>query len=285
MLIDTGFNTPYCLNSLLQGMEELELDPHNTDVFITHSHFDHLGNAGNLFDMGCRILLSSEDYDFYLSEPWVRQMENSKKDGIPEELRSAMDIRHGIPSAFHPELVNEGDVLHVGGYDLECILTPGHTPGHICLYDKKAETIFTGDHVLFNITPNITYVDNGKDMLALYLESLNKIQDLKVSLALPGHRSTGDKTFRQRIDELKLHHEQRLAEAEKVAKELGPIDAYRAAGHMAWSIRAKSWDDFPNNQKWFATGETLAHLLYLADVGRLKNEMTADGLSVYGALD
>jgi hypothetical protein len=50
---------------------------------------------------------------------------------------------------------------------------------------------------------------------------------------------------------------------------------------MTWSIRAKSWEDFPDSQKWFATGETLAHLFYLKNLGRLGNEVNSQGLSEY----
>jgi hypothetical protein len=43
---------------------------------------------------------------------------------------------------------------------------------------------------------------------------------------------------------------------------------------MTWDIVAKSWDDFPVMQKWFATGEAIAHLRYLENKNYIQREMT-----------
>ena len=47
------------------------------------------------------------------------------------------------------------------------------------------------------------------------------------------------------------------------------MTAYEIASHMTWHIRARSWDDFPISQKWFAVGEILAHLRYLENTGEI----------------
>ena len=73
LLIDSGFNTPRCLADLKKGMTALDMRPENTDVFFTHAHFDHLGNASNLHDMGCRLLMRKLEYSFYQQAPWVSQ--------------------------------------------------------------------------------------------------------------------------------------------------------------------------------------------------------------------
>ena len=51
--------------------------------------------------------------------------------------------------------------------------------------------------------------------------------------------------------------------------ERGPANAYDTASRMTWSIRAKSWEDFPVMQRWFATGEAIAHLRYLQGKGQV----------------
>lgn len=278
LLIDSGFNTPKCLADLKKGMKEMELDPKNVDVFFTHAHADHVGNANALKAMGCRLMMGRVDYEYFLTKPWINQVEHSKKDGIPEFLRISMDAGQGQSDDFTADLVEEGAVLRYGGYELECILTPGHTPGHMCLYDRAHKLMFTGDHVLFDITPNITYGGEGSNMLGDYLKSLDKIEQYDVELALPSHRTTGGKSFLQRVEEIKQHHEVRLAEAERVVREFPDICGYEAAQHMDWSIHASSWEEFPNGQKWFATGEALAHLVYLDSVGRIKSHESEAGL-------
>ena len=280
LLVDSGFNIPHCLEELKSGMKELEMDPENTDVFFTHCHFDHVGNAGSLQSMGCRLLIGRDENEFYRSAPWKNQMDNSIRQGIPRELRDTMDIRLGMPDDFTAQTLDEGDVLSYGGYSLRCVLTPGHSPGHMCLYDSSRKLMLTGDHVLFDISPNITYI-YGKDMLNDYLNSLEKVLSYDVDISLPGHRGTGGKQFKDRVIELLRHHEKRLEETERVVSAGDHMSAYEAASHMSWAIRANSWEDFPANQKWFATGETLAHLAYLYNHGRLINYTDDNGLSEY----
>lgn len=280
LLVDSGFNTPHCLEGLKAGMKELDMHPENTDVFFTHCHFDHVGNAGNLQDMGCRLLIGSKEYEYFRTAPWKSQMENSSREGIPQEMIDAMNLRLGMPGDFSAQTLEEGEELNYGGYTLRCVMTPGHSPGHMCLYDQEKKLMLTGDHVLFDISPNITYIE-GEDMLNDYLNSLEKVLHFDVDMALPGHRGTGGKLFKDRVAELLRHHEKRLEETERVVSSGDHMSAYETASHMSWAIRADSWEDFPINQKWFATGETLAHLAYLYNHGRLINYTDDKGLSEY----
>jgi len=174
------------------------------------------------------------------------------------------------PRGYEYSMVRDGDVLSVGGYKLRCILTPGHSPGHMCLWDESAGLMFTGDHVLFDITPNITAWPSVEDSLGDYLNSLRTVRELPVKTALPGHRKPGD--FRQRIDELFKHHETRLAEVESIIRTTPGLSAYEIAGRMRWKIRANSWEDFPAAQKIFAVGECQSHLDYLRLRGMIYRE-------------
>lgn len=158
-----------------------------------------------------------------------------------------------------------GDEIDVGDYRLEAIHTPGHTAGHVCLYEREKRILFSGDHILGDITPNIaTWSDEG-DPLADYLASLEKIESLDVELCLPGHR-TPIENFNERIDALVEHHRERAREVLQILTR-GPRNAYETAAEMTWSIRARSWAEFPVMQRWFATGEAIAHLRYLEGKG------------------
>ncbi len=53
------------------------------------------------------------------------------------------------------------------------------------------------------------------------------------------------------------------------------------ASKMHWDIRAKSWEDFPNPQKWFATGEAMSHLEHLVFIGKAE-KTEIDGILYYG---
>jgi glyoxylase-like metal-dependent hydrolase (beta-lactamase superfamily II) len=116
--------------------------------------------------------------------------------------------------------------------------------------------------VLFSITPNITSWIGVDNSLKLYLDSLDKVSKLKVSLVLPGHRDfEGD--YLKRIAEIKAHHTKRLQEAYNIVCEQPELSAYEIAAKMHWRIRAANWEAFPIAQKWFAAGEADAHLDYL----------------------
>ena len=93
--------------------------------------------------------------------------------------------------------LQDGAALHYGGRMLRCVLTPGHTPGHLCLYDPARRRLFCGDHVLFHITPNICRWQGVEDSLGDYLSSLDRTAALDTAELYPAHRAeTGD--LRQR---------------------------------------------------------------------------------------
>lgn len=283
LLIDSGFNRPECHEALLEGIRDLGLEPEHTDVLFTHLHADHTGGASVLEPMGFQILMGEDDYSRVSRNYESRWKTGVDRLGIPQEiLQKVMDNNPGIiysPPPFHALTLKGCEVLEYGGRKLECILTPGHTPGHICLYDREHKTMFSGDHVLFDITPNIVSWHGHKDSLGDYLESLRRIREYPVETALPAHRTTGGKSFVQRIDELLVHHERRLNETRMAAESLPGSSAFDVAGHVTWKIRARNWEEFPPGQKWFAVGECLAHLEYLEFRNILR--MEKDEMGVY----
>jgi glyoxylase-like metal-dependent hydrolase (beta-lactamase superfamily II) len=169
--------------------------------------------------------------------------------------------------AFKTIAISDRYEIDLGGIRLETVSTPGHTPGHMCLYIRKDKILFTGDHVLFDITPNITDWPDVNDSLGEYLNSLEKVKQMDVTLALPAHRNNGD--FYARVDELILHHKRRLSEVEHLLNSQRKCsNAYQIASEMTWDV-AVNWNKFPESQKVFAVGEAMSHLDYLEAHGRI----------------
>lgn len=280
LLIDCGFRMKACFDALMEGIEALGLDMQNTDVFFTHFHGDHAGNARRLENMGARTFISREDLRSwrYLDEAdYENYVRCLTEEGLPHDLlpfllykpKPGSDGR--VPDNIRT--LDEGDVLRYGNFVFECISTPGHTPGHMCLYDREKKLIILGDHVLFDVSPNITSDGMMPDALGSYLESLRKIRDLPVEIALPGHRNRGEISLAERVDRLLAHHERRLAEMERlIIQAENGITAYELTSGLRWKIRANSWEEFPDPQKCFAFGETLAHLDYLVARDRVEKE-------------
>ncbi len=131
-----------------------------------------------------------------------------------------------------------------GGRMLRCMLTPGHTPGHLCLYDPARRRLFCGDHVLFHITPNICRWQGVEDSLGDYLSSLDRTAALDTAELYPGPPGeTGD--LRQRAAELTAHHARRLEDTPARPCEKAPgLTAYQIAGRMRWSIRCRELGGF-----------------------------------------
>ena len=279
LLIDTGFNRPECLEALLRGMDELGLKAENTDIFLSHVHSDHTGNAGILAGMGCRVLISSIDKELMFDARWAERLPLFKSEGMPDNLiDEVLSNNPGMlyaPKNFDAAELQDGDTLYYGGYELRCIHTPGHTPGHMCLYDERVKLLFSGDHILFDISPNICIWRGFHDPVGTYMKSLEDISKLDVDLCLPSHRSRGEISVSERASALIEHHKRRLDETEKLIEGNPGINAYDLAGKMSWRIRARNWEDFPAAQKNFALLETLAHIEYL--IAREKVERLVDG--------
>ena len=289
LLIDTGFNLPECMEALEQGLAETGVDRSRLDVLVTHIHTDHTGLSARVVSPGGKIYIGELDYPFtaqaFEDQFWVDMDERFLKEGFPAEevevITRTNPARHLGPqldiSAYTPVKVGEG--FRIGDYRLEVLSVPGHAPGQLCLWMEKEGILFTGDHVLFDITPNISVWANMDNMLGQYLENLKRIRVFPVKLALPAHRHSGNLV--ERIDQLLVHHRNRVAETLSIVEKYPGMTAYDITGRMTWDIRAKSWDDFPLNQKWFAVGEALAHLELLIKEGTVKLVTREDGLVGY----
>lgn len=278
-LIDTGFCWDVCREAMERELDQLAVDREQMDIFCTHLHSDHAGLAAELIRPGCRTFISSVDGPRVIirSDPaWKDWYSKYLYEGFSREEMAEVSghapSQSGAPvKACAFTYLEDGDELRYAGHTLRCIWTPGHTPGHMCLYEPDRKWLFCGDHILFTITPNICRWSVRPDSLGDYLESLKKIRDLPVELLLPAHREkTG--TLSQRVDELLAHHERRIANTLEVIAEHPGWNAYQIAGEMKWKISARNWSEFPLTQKLFAVGETDAHLDYLTIRKRIRFE-------------
>jgi len=280
LIIDTGMKREECQEAMFAALKELNVDLRKTDFFITHLHADHLGLVA---------LMATNNAKVYFSRMEAQIINRNSGEEDRLEDTSRYFISHGYPEdvlklsvASHPgrryglrqhidfSIVKEGDKIDVGDYSFQCIETPGHSPCHMCLYEPDKKLLLSGDHILADITPNISYWGELENPLKKYLTNLDKVYPLDVSLTLPGHRSL-IKDHRKRIGELKAHHQDRVKEV-LFALESGAKTAYQVAPYIKWDIKASSWEQFPAAQKWFAFGETLAHLIYMEKEGMVQEK-------------
>jgi len=267
-LIDTGFNTQDCEDALKAGLEELHYDINRLNVLNTHLHADHSGLDYMFTGPEKKSYMSRPDYESIKKFYFGPGMERDKRDyveGISHELYAQM--KAATPSKMYrpPNYdltrltpFDDGHIFHVGDLELKAILVPGHTIGNTMFWCEKEKMMFTGDHILFDITPNISMWIEMEDALKLYLESLDKVYDYDVQLSLPGHRKPGD--YHERINSLKSHHERRLQSVLDIIEKEPGLNAYEITQRMSWKIHLNEDGSFPLTQLYFATGEAMAHL-------------------------
>lgn len=285
LIIDTGFNREECREALMNGIEELNLSLDNTYLLVTHLHADHSGLAAELNQKGTKVYAGAIDGEMINQMSKPSYWENFNEYKISFDLEKDNLSFHDHPGyKYCPKedidfiSLKEGDILNIGDYSFEIIDIPGHTPGHIGLYERRHKLFFGGDHVLDSITPNIAFWGFGEDILATYFESLKKIYDYNIDYLFSSHRNIV-RDHKGRIDELLAHHKERLEEIKGIIEE-DYITVRDVASKMHWDIRAKSWGDFPNPQKWFATGEAMSHLEHLVYIGQAK-KVEKEGILYY----
>ena len=112
----------------------------------------------------------------------------------------------------------DGDAIEVGRYRFRVVETPGHTPGHLALYEPESRILFGGDHVLFVISPSIALFPDGADGLQAYLDSLDKVRALRCEKLFVAHGEPRD-DFDERIGWLRDHHLERLEETRGIVRD------------------------------------------------------------------
>lgn len=198
MLIDTGMPTPETWDVLTSALADIGVAPEDLrHILLTHMHPDHCGLAPRLREMsGAEVWLHPADAallrSLTSSSEFPDQLEAAMQEAsTPASLRAAVreSLRRfaSILPAMEPDrLLEEGTAIESWVGPLEVIHTPGHSPGHCCLYAPRQRLLFSSDHVIEDITPHVGWLP-GRDMLGEYLASLSRLAGFDVERILPAH--------------------------------------------------------------------------------------------------
>lgn len=293
LIIDVGLNRDECLTALRAGADELGIDLAQADFLLTHMHADHSGAIGAVAGDSATVYASKVDGQTInqmsaSTAHWQHMKEYAVRCGFPEsEADKAIQGHPGFKCGNQKQIsftsVGDGALIHAGDYVFHCIETPGHTQGHICLYETRCQILISGDHILPGITPNISTWTEGANPLAAFLTSLEKVAKYPVTLFLPGHR-WGTVDCKVRIAELIRHHEERNQDVINILKGQ-TLTSYQVASRMRWDLSYACWEQFPAAQKWFAAGEANAHLQFLESKEQIARKTSDSGLIQYQLLE
>ena len=264
-LVDAGIKTEASFDTLKKGLETIGYGLDSIErILITHGHIDHYGQAKRLSSLSdAPIYIHSKEYgrirSIIHSLGYLKSI--LMRNGAPEALvngaiqfiESAQNMADPLEEAF---FLNDGEAISFKSMTWKTLLCPGHSPGLICFHWPEKRILFTGDHLLKEITPNpVLNVPEYRlpfryPSLKDYLTSLEEVEKLDISLLLPGH---GEEIHDMKglIQKIFAHHKERMdrvlfsiSHGEKTAFEIAmdlfprvpPFEIYlgisEAVGHL-----------------------------------------------------
>lgn len=178
LLIDTGLG----IGNIKKEVSKITDLP--VIVVTTHAHWDHIGGHKLFND----IYVHKDDAQWLrdgLPIPISIIRKNIVKEPFTKEPPEDFDINNYYP--FTSGVINilkDKEIINIGSRELKVIHTPGHSPGHICLFEEKTGYLFTGDLIylgtLYAFYPSTNPID--------YKKSIDKIYKLKgITKIFPGH--------------------------------------------------------------------------------------------------
>jgi len=203
LLIDTGLG----VENIEEQVRKLTDKP--VIVISTHVHYDHIGGHKYFRDFyvheaetewinGGFPLTIEQVRDFLIEEPC----------DFPKDFDvNNYCLFEGVPT----RVLKDNDTIELGERIIQIIHTPGHSPGHMCLYEKEKGYLFTGDLIYIGVL--FAYFPST-DPIA-YMNSIKKLLPLSVNRILPAHHDLNvplsiikdmDKAFTELYEQGKLNH-------------------------------------------------------------------------------
>jgi glyoxylase-like metal-dependent hydrolase (beta-lactamase superfamily II) len=185
-------------------------------VVNTHWHSDHVGGNALLQHMGAGIAASAPDADALARrDPGCCLAEYLDQPVAPYTVDESLE---------------DGQLVTLGDTEWEVVRTPGHTPGHLALWQPEERLLVVGDALSDYDVGWVNLALDGPEAAATALASLQRLADLPARVLLPSH---------------------------------GPIPADPAAAHATALRRAQRRLDDPDGAVWYGARRIFAFALMI----------------------
>jgi glyoxylase-like metal-dependent hydrolase (beta-lactamase superfamily II) len=280
-LLDCGMNSDESVEMIRQAVQHLGAR-RLRKLVVTHIHPDHYGAAGTLAGEG-RADLYMHRLEVPLVHPRYVELEHLVEEvrryllinGVPQDeaevLSNSQRALSQVVKPADPAVQLDGaEDVAMGRHTMHIEWTPGHSPGHVCLYEKGSGLLFAGDHILPELSPNIgLHPQSTPDPLHDYLQGLRRMAALEPKEVLPAH-GRPFATIASRVEALTRHHLRRFDQILEI------VDGDEKTG---WQVALELWGPRENlYEKRLALQEGLAHLQALAVEGRVAKSVKPESV-------
>lgn len=209
ILVDTGFPGQESLTKIREEMLKsgIMFDRINK-VIITHQDLDHIGGLPSIIK---EVLHKIEVFSHELEKTYIQGEKRlikitdeviARLEFLPNELKNALKpVFENPPKAkVDKVIINEEELPY--GEGIVVIHTPGHTPGHICLYLKKSKILIAGD-ALQVLNNKLVGPDPQQTIdMDLAIDSLRQLIQYDIETVICYHGGIYKGEVNRRIEEL-----------------------------------------------------------------------------------
>jgi len=249
-LIDTGISNKR-LKKLMRSY------PIN-HVFLSHWHEDHISGNGLLKDV--KFYCHKEDKTAIEDIEKMFPYYNVQNTNAGEEFRALLEFLE-VENTPIDRTFEDNEIIDIGEYfKLKIIHSPGHTAGHCGFYELTSQIAFLGDMDL----TNFPYYANIDSNLIEFENSIKKLKELDINIAVTGHRDPieGKSNIKEELDKFKsviLKRDERILENLSEIRPIKPVDLkcknliYRRYNYENFEVISellmieKHFDKFINN--------------------------------------
>jgi len=208
VLVDAGISDSLPL--IKEAMSEADVPFDRIDtIIVTHQDIDHICGINSVVDElnDVIVLAHADDKPYIQGEKQILRLETSnireRVKMLPhDEQIKVLDMFENTIVKVDEDLTNGEELDYAGG--IMIIHTPGHTPGHICIYHEESRTLIVGDAL--NIEGDELVITHREAMSKKELEIikiwLEKLSELNIENVIAYHAGLFNDKPNQKIREL-----------------------------------------------------------------------------------